>query len=266
MKYISRSVFIFPLLMSLWCSRAFASEKSSAVVDFINFYALALHSIGFSEEDVHSLEPVAGSLFCFLIILTIGLFYRRSFRKNEEVFPEEKISLRFFIEIMIDVPYGLAKDFCGKDFKSFLALLCGLFVFILVSNLSGLIPGFPPPTENMNTNLAMGISVFLVYNYAGIKEHKIKYIKQFMGPILLMAPLFFVIEIFSHLARPFSLSLRLMGNIFGDHLILTVFTGLTYIIFPGLLLFFGLLVACVQSFVFTLLSGVYISMAISHDH
>ena len=81
-----------------------------------------------------------------------------------------------------------------------------------------------------------------------------------------MAPFIFAIEIVGMLVRPISLALRLYGNIFGDHLVLSVFTNLTKVIMPSLLLFFGLLVACLQSFVFTLLSGIYISMAISHDH
>jgi F-type H+-transporting ATPase subunit a len=101
---------------------------------------------------------------------------------------------------------------------------------------------------------------------AGIKEHGAGYIHQFTGPILFAAPLMLIIETVSHLARPFSLSLRLMGNIFGDHILLQVLTGLTIFVVPGLIMFFGLLVACIQSFIFTLLSGVYISMAVSHDH
>jgi F-type H+-transporting ATPase subunit a len=108
--------------------------------------------------------------------------------------------------------------------------------------------------------------VFVTYNYAGIKEHGTHYIKQFLGPVVFLMPLMFLIETVAHLARPVSLSLRLLGNIFGDHLVLSVFTGLTYVILPSFLLFFGLLVASIQSFVFTLLSSIYISLAISHDH
>jgi F-type H+-transporting ATPase subunit a len=84
--------------------------------------------------------------------------------------------------------------------------------------------------------------------------------------VVAIAPLFVFIELVSHLSRPFSLSLRLAGNIFADHLILSVFTGLTYVIAPSLLMFFGLIVAGMQSFVYTLLTSIYVSMAISHDH
>ena len=81
-----------------------------------------------------------------------------------------------------------------------------------------------------------------------------------------IGPLFVFIELVSHMSRPFSLSLRLAGNIFADHLILSVFTGLTYVIAPSILMFFGLIVAGMQSFVFALLTSIYVSMAISHDH
>ena len=120
----------------------------------------------------------------------------------------------------------------------------------------------------------MGLIVFVWYNYAGVKEHGLgPYIKHFSGPTikipvlgLLLPILIFAIEISSHRFRPVSLSLRLMGNIFGDHMLLSVFTGMVYLLVPSLLMFFGLLVSMVQSFVFTLLSAIYISMAVSHDH
>ncbi len=180
--------------------------------------------------------------------------------------PSGKFSLMTIIEQMLDVVYGVAKDTCGHDYRKFLPLLSGLFFFIIISNLSGLFPGLVPPTESISTNLALGLSVFLVYNAAGIKEHGWSYAKQFWGPVGFIGPLLVIIELVSHLSRPMSLSIRLMMNIVGDHLILTIFTGLTYLVIPAILMFFGLLVACIQSFVFTMLSGIYISMAISHDH
>lgn len=244
-----------------------SSGGNSVMVEFINYYSLILRAVGFDEHQVHALEPVAGSLFSLLVILALGIAFKISVGKNKDnVVPGERFSLRILIEIITEIPYSLGKDFCGKEFEKYLPLLLSLFLFILISNLSGLLPGFPPPTDNINTNLAMGLMVFFVYNFAGIKEHKAHYVKQFMGPVLFIAPLYIVIETFSHLSRPFSLSLRLMGNIFGDHLILTVFTGLTYLVIPGILMFFGLLVSCVQSYVFTLLSSLYIYLAISHDH
>ena len=82
----------------------------------------------------------------------------------------------------------------------------------------------------------------------------------------MLAPLFLVLELISHVARPLSLAFRLTANIFGDHMLLSVFSGLAPLVVPVFFLFFGILVAFIQSFVFTMLTGIYISMAISHDH
>src|SRR5262249_38703469 len=151
---------------------------------------------------------------------------------------------RWLIEGIMGMIYGIARDTIGgHNYKSFIPLLAAQSVFIWTNNLMGLIPGLPPATENIDTNLALGLTTFIVYNAAGFKEHGPHYIKQFLGPVLWIAPLMFFIELISHFARPFSLSLRLLGNLFGDHLMLGVFTGLTYVGFPALLLFFGLLVA-----------------------
>jgi F-type H+-transporting ATPase subunit a len=144
-------------------------------------------------------------------------------------------------------------------------LLSTLFLFILVSNLSGMVPGFEPATISMDTNVAMGLLVFIVYNVAGFKENGMSYAKHFLGPVVLLAPLYLAIELVSHAARPFSLGLRLAGNIFADHTLVGV-ANMAYIIVPSGLLFLGLLVAVIQSFVFTLLSGIYIGMATAHDH
>jgi F-type H+-transporting ATPase subunit a len=253
--------------LSVTVSENALASSGGAIPEFVNYYHLLLGGIGFDAEKIVMWEPVAAGAFSLIVITAIGIWFRGSVvRRGESVFPDERFSFGTLVEMLMDVVYGLGKDFCGLGFKKHLPLLGGLFLFILVSNSSGLVPGFPPATENMNTNLAMGLTVFFSYNYAGIREHGAHYIKQFLGPVVVLAPLFFVIELISHSARPFSLSLRLMGNIFGDHLILTVFTGLTYVVVPAMLLFFGLLVAVVQSFVFTLLSSLYVSMAISHDH
>jgi F-type H+-transporting ATPase subunit a len=174
--------------------------------------------------------------------------------------------LAFVIEQALEFVVGIAKDNTQEQYRDYVSFLSALFIYIVVCNLSGLIPGFPPPTETMDNNVAMGICVFFVYNYAGIREHGASYIKHFLGPVAFIAPLFFCIELVSHFSRPLSLGLRLTGNIYGDHTLLGVFTSLSYLVFPALLMFFGLLVAVVQSVVFTLLSGIYISMAISHDH
>lgn len=240
------------------------ASAASGIPETVNYYEMLLHHLHLGHEWV----PTAGALFITLILALVGIRYRSTVTSaGENVVPESKFSLRFVIESMMDMLYGLGKDNCGDHYRKYLPLICTLFIFILFCNLSGLIPGFEPATVSMDTNVAMGLIVFIVYNYAGLKEHGGGYIKHFLGPVAGIAPLFFVIELISHGSRPLSLGLRLMGNIFGDHTLLGVFTGLcVFVPVPALLMFFGLLVAVVQSYVFTLLTGIYISLAISHDH
>jgi F-type H+-transporting ATPase subunit a len=252
------------MLLSLlgFSSLAQASE-GGGIPHQISYYGIIADRLNLGEPWV----PTIGALFVTVVLLLAGLKFKASIAADgANVAPDGKFSLRFLFEGILEFALGIAKDNCGDAYRKFFPFLAGLFVFILACNLSGLIPGFPPPTESMDTNVAMGIIVFLVYNYAGLKEHGGGYIKHFLGPVAFIAPLYFCIEIVSHLSRPLSLGLRLMGNIFGDHTLLGVFTSLSYIVLPALLMFFGLLVAVVQSFVFTLLTGIYISMAISHDH
>ncbi len=236
---------------------------ASGIPQTIDYYEIVAHNLGLGKQWV----PTIGGLLVLVIVTLMGLYYKSAVAKaKDEVAPSGKFSLRFVLEGILEFLHGLAKDNCGESFRKFLPFLSALFIFILTCNLSGLVPGFPPPTESMDTNVAMGLIVFLVYNYAGLKEHGFAYVKHFLGPVAAIAPIFFCIELVSHGSRPLSLGLRLAGNIYGDHTLLGVFTGLSYVFLPAVLMFFGLLVAVVQSFVFTLLTGIYISMAISHDH
>ena len=234
----------------------------------VNFYQwLVVELLGLDKVWL----PTAGALLGTSVCLLLGLNYRarvtRMLANEEELAPRPTFTLTCAVDAILSFLHKLALDACGKKYvDTFLPMLASFFIFILICNLSGLVPGLPPATESMSTTVALGLIAFLLYNYAGLREHGLAYSKQFFGPLLFIAPLFFVIEIFSHFSRPVSLSLRLMVNIFADHLLLNVFTGLTYLLVPAALLFFGLLVACLQSFVFTLLTSIYISMAVSHDH
>lgn len=235
---------------------------SQNIPDFINYYQMIAEKFGFPQESI----SILASLFTFLLCLIVGLCFRRAIERSSDEVPSSQVSLRNFVEMVMDLIYSLSKEHCGLHYRNFLPLMSGLFIFILISNLSGLVPGLPPATEDFNMNLAMGIIVFFCYHYAGLKEHGGAYIKQFTGPFLLLAPLFLMIEMISHGVRPLSLAFRLLANIFCDHLLLGVFSGLIPLLVPTLFLFFGLLVAIIQSFVFTLLTGIYINMAVSHDH
>jgi F-type H+-transporting ATPase subunit a len=181
--------------------------------------------------------------------------------------PESKLTYRSFFEIVAEKLFQLTESVMGHhDAPVYFPVIGSLFTFILVSNLVGLIPGFTPPTDNLNTTLALGLFVFIYYNIAGFKAHGVGYLKHFLGPVLWLAPLMLVIEIASHIFRPLSLALRLRGNIMGDHIVLGVFTSLVPYLLPVVFYGLGVFVAFVQAFVFCLMTMVYISLSTSHDH
>lgn len=185
---------------------------------------------------------------------------------DDPVIPDPKVSLRGIIEMSIQGLLSLFEGMLGERAKTFLPLLGTVFIYIFVSNMLGVIPGMPPPTGNINTNYAVALVVFIFYNYQGYKEHGKGYLKHFMGPIVWLAPLIVVIEVLSHFVRVLSLSVRLFGNINGDHMVLGIFSNLLPPVIPVIFLCLGIFVAFIQAFVFTLLSTIYVSMAVSHDH
>ena len=180
--------------------------------------------------------------------------------------PPPKFGLRNLFEVLADTVLGLMAGVMGeKAAKRYLPLVGTLFIFILFSNLLGLIPGFLPPTETLKTNLALSISVFVLSHVFGVREHGIKYFKHFLGPIWWLIPLMLPIELISHIARPVSLSMRLMGNIVGDHKLVGVFFGILPFVLPVPFMVMGVLVCVVQAVVFSLLTTVYISQAVAHE-
>ena len=198
----------------------------------------------------------------------IGLAARAALGKGEvAVLPADKFSLRGIMEMLTEMMSGLAEMVIGEHGKHYVPFFTSVFFFIVFNNLVGMIPGMTPATENINTTFGFGILMFLFYNFQGVKENGIvAYLKHFMGPVIFLAPLMFVIEIVSHLVRPFSLGLRLANVMMGDHTVLSVFLDLVPIGVPIPFYMMGLFVCFVQAFVFTLLSMVYVAFAIAHDH
>lgn len=171
-----------------------------------------------------------------------------------------------FMETIVTGVEGLIEDTMGKEGKAYFPLIATFALFILVSNLIALIPGFYPPTANLNTNAALALTVFAMTHVIGFKKHGVAYLKHFMGPILWLAPLIFIIEIIGHLARPLSLSLRLFGNMYGHEIVLMIFFALVPFFLPIPMMLMGVLVAFIQTFVFTLLAMIYIAGALEEAH
>ncbi|MEA2102566.1 MAG: F0F1 ATP synthase subunit A [Thermodesulfobacteriota bacterium] len=174
--------------------------------------------------------------------------------------------LQNFFEVIISGLKGLLIDTMGKNGMQFFPLMATLAIFIFISNVGDIIPGFYSPTANLNTNAAMALVVFLLTHIIGIKIHGFKYLKQFMGPVWWMAPLMMPIEIIGHLARPLSLTMRLFGNIFGEDLVLVILLLLAPFLVPLPMLVLMLFTAILQAFVFMLLAMMYISGAMEDAH
>jgi F-type H+-transporting ATPase subunit a len=176
------------------------------------------------------------------------------------------------VETIVDALLNLAEENIGHHWARPLFPLVGtLFLFILVSNFMGLIPGFMSPTSNINTNAAMAIPVFLATHVYGIWVHGFGYIKHFLGPIrsifaLPLMMLMFVIEFIGHIARPLTLSVRLFGNMIAKHYIISVLAILSPWFVPVIILVLGVLVSVIQAFVFTLLTALYLAGAVEEAH
>jgi len=207
----------------------------------------------------------------FVLIFGIGLMLAASkkMKASDTLLPSKSWNAFAFFDVMIEAILGLMETMMPRDKAlRFLPLVTAFACFILISNLLALVPGFLPPTDNMNTTAALGLVAFIAYNYWGIRQQGfVNYMKHFMGPMPILAPLMLPIELFSHLVRPASLALRLAGNMFGDHKVLSIFLAFHLIFVPLPLMVLGTLVCVVQTLVFTLLTIVYIAMAVEeHDH
>jgi len=226
-----------------------------------------------THEAVHTGHPayhVTNGLVIFLVLVVIALLVKKNLKSgeltDEDLIPDDKLSLGNVMEIIVTGISKIMEDSMGDVWPRFLRLIGTLALFILFCNLSGLVPGFLPPTENINTTAACALIIFFASHYYGFREHGAAYLKHFLGPMIWLAPLMLPIEIISHLARPLSLTLRLFGNIMGDHKVGAIFFGLCAIGLPVASLFLGVFVSFMQAFVFCLLSMVYISGAIAHEH
>lgn len=228
----------------------------------------------------HEYNAVVGSLLVGSAVVAGGLVIRGKLSRVEEHgIPESKVSFVNIMTTLVGAFRSLVSDIIGHHSEKYIPIVFGLFFYIWLCNLMGLIPGVPPPTQDINNNLAMALSVFVLYQFFGFNEHGISYLKQFTGGLppkgyglgitlvlSLIAILMVGIELIGHIIRPVSLSLRLWGNINGDHTLVGVFLGIVPLLVPVVFMVLGVFVSTVQALVFSLLTTVYLKLAVSHDH
>ena len=209
---------------------------------------------------------IATSLIVSVALILFAYMAKRQLAAADDVaVPDDSLTCRNMAELLTQGISDMAEGVLGDRAQKYVHLYGSFFLFILIANLSGLLPGFSPPTSNFNVTLALGVLSFVAYNFYAFQEQGLAYLKHFVGPIWWLGILMVPLELIDNFVRPFSLSLRLFGNMTGDHVVLEIFTDLTKVVIPVVFYALGAFVSLVQAFVFTLLSMVYVSLAIAHD-
>lgn len=220
------------------------------------FNAIAKPILGFAVPD----HVIMALLVLLISCIVFPLASRRFSKDNPGGFQQ-------FLEIIVSGLKALLEDIVGHGAShKFLYIIGGFATFIFVSNLFGLFFFLQPPTGNPNTTFGLGLTAFLYYNYQGIKAQGLgHYLKHFMGPMPLLAPLMLPIELIGHFARILSLGMRLFGNIFGEHTATGIFMGMLPFVLPWPMMGLGIFGAFLQTFVFIMLTMVYIGGAVAAE-
>ncbi len=210
--------------------------------------------------NLHIPPHVTYTWLIMLVLLGLGLMASRSV----SLVPAGAQNV---FELVISGLEEFMVEITGEEGRSFYPYIATVFLFILLCNLIGLLPGFFSPTANINTPLSLALCTFVFTHYLGIKFHGVKYIKHFLGPIPWLAPLFLPIELIGHTARVLSLTLRLFGNIMGEDLVLAILLLLAgKFLAPLPMMFLAVFTSTVQAFIFTLLSMMYFAGSMEHAH
>lgn len=232
-----------------------------------------------SSEKLATATTVGSVILAAIVVLFFGLKAVSSLNNSSnKIIPESKLNTRNFFELIAELIFWMGDTAMGKENRKYLPFAASLFIFVLCMNLMGLVPGFVMPTHSVSVNAALAVLVFVLYHAWGIKEVGIiNFLKHMcfydaLRPVsiflfLILGSFLFVLEVISGFIRPLSLTLRLFGNMNGDHIVLGVFTELTrniYVPIPVIFYCLGTIICLIQAFVFTLLTMIYIRLAVSH--
>jgi F-type H+-transporting ATPase subunit a len=242
-------------------------DESLAITNLLNrLFAGPVDSL-FRVVGVHPANPaspidnafalellvVAGSILFFILL-------RLSLSVEKPGTPQQ------LAELTHEFTGGLSEQIIGHGYERFQAFVTCVFMFVLICNLLGLIPGVNAPTQTAAVPLGLALTVFFYYNFHGIRVHgPIGYLKHFAGPVWWLAWLLFPVEIVSHLARNMSLTIRLWANMFAGDLVTLVFFSLIPIGVPAIFLGLHLFVSVIQALVFALLAMIYLGQAVAHE-
>jgi len=201
-------------------------------------------------------------VMAFIVAVVLSLVLGLASRKLSLIPSKRQAAL----ELIVGLFEGLIMDTIGEQGKKYLPVIGSVGIFVFSCNMVGLIPGFMSPTSKINATLGCAMVVFTYYHWQGMKAQGVfKYLKTFAGPIPAIAPLMLPIELISHFSRPVSLSLRLFGNIFAEDLLILIMASIIPFFLPLPFMIMAIFTSLIQSFVFVLLSCIYIAGAVSHE-
>jgi F-type H+-transporting ATPase subunit a len=235
--------------------------------EFLNRYfggiaASLLHMVGVQPTypEAPITNPVAMEILVVLILLAFFVAVRASLSV------EKPGGLQHLVEATEEFIAEQAHGVMGHGYERYIPYAVTIGFFILVGNLLGLVPGFESPTANPTVPLGCALLTFVYYHYHGLRVHRFGYIKQFIGPVWPLAPLMLLIEVVSHFARILSLTVRLYANMFAGDMVTLAFFSLVPVLVPVVFLGLHLFVSLVQTFIFVMLTLVYLGMAVSEEH
>ena len=212
----------------------------------------------------HPSAPITNHFAMELLIFAGLLTYFVIVRLSLSV--EKPATVQHFAEMTHEFVGAQSESIIGHGYERFTTYLTALLLFILTSNLMGLVPGLESPTAAPVVPLGFALVTFIYYHYHGIRANGFGYVKQFLGPVWWLYPLMLPIEIISHFARILSLTVRLYANMFAGDLVTLAFFSLIPVGIPLIFLSLHLGVALIQAYIFMVLATVYLSMAVAHDH
>jgi F-type H+-transporting ATPase subunit a len=221
-----------------------------------------LHMIGVQPKYANApiTNPVAMEILVVLILLAFFVAVRARLSVDKPG------GLQHLIEATEEFIAEQAHGVMGHGYERYIPYAVTIGFFILVGNLLGLVPGFESPTANPTVPLGCALLTFVYYHYHGLRVHRLGYIKQFIGPVWPLAPLMLLIEVVSHFARILSLTVRLYANMFAGDMVTLAFFSLVPVLVPVVFLGLHLFVSLVQTFIFVMLTLVYLGMAVSEEH
>src|SRR5580704_8504358 len=215
-------------------------------------------------EPKYPSAPISNSFAMELLVFTILLLLFFLLRSRLSV--DSPGGLQHVFESVEGFVQGQSEEIIGHHSEGYTAFLATLCFFILLCNLIGVIPGFESPTAVPIVPLGCALCAFVYYQAQGFKHAGIAYLKHFAGPMPALAPLMIPIELISHLARVLSLTIRLFANMYAGDMVTLVFFSLVPIGVPILFLGLHIGVSLLQTYIFILLTTVYLQGAVSEEH